>query len=130
MPTLPTKIMAIIEAGLLGAAILVGIPARAEATAQPSLSHFHPLQPPPAPPTDARSEVQELLRQTSELDDQWNGLDPAQRNQRLTALQHQATTVQNDVNNLPPDQKPEVQGMLMLAVMRLANILGKMRAAS
>lgn len=114
----------------MGAAILTGIPAHAEVTAQPAPGHFHPLQPPPAPPTDARSEVQELLRQTSELDDQWNGLTPAQRNQRLTALQQQATTVQNDVNNLPPDQKPEVQGMLTLAVIRLANILGKMRAAS
>ena len=130
MRTLPTRITAIIEAVLLGAAFLIGIPARAVVTAQPAPSHFHPLQPPPAPPTDARSEVQELLRQTSELDDQWNSLPPAQRNQRLTALQQQATTVQNDVNNLPPEQKPEVQGMLMLAVIRLANILGKMRAAS
>ncbi|MCV7090845.1 hypothetical protein [Mycobacterium interjectum] len=114
----------------MGAAILTGTPGHAEVTAQPALSHFHPLQPPPGAPTDARSEVQELLRQTSELDDQWNGLDPAQRNQRLTALQQQATTVQNDVNNLPPDQKPEVQGMLTLAVVRLADVLGKMRAAS
>ncbi len=116
--------------GLVVGALMTATPAQAEVTAQPAPSQFHPLQPPPAPPTDARSEVQELLRQTSELDDQWNGLDPAQRNQRLTALQRQATAVQNDVNNLPPDQKPEVQGMLMLAVIRLANILGKMRAAS
>lgn len=130
MRTLPTRITAIIEAGLLGAGILIGIPARAEVTVQPALGHFQPLQPPPAPPVDARAEVAELLRQTSELDDQWNGLSQAQRNQRLTALQQQATAVQNDVNNLPPDQKPEVQGMLMLAVFRLANILGKMRAAS
>ncbi len=130
MLSAPTRITAIIEAALLGAAMLIGIPARAEVIAQPALSHFHPLQPPPAPPTDARAEVQELLRQTTELDDQWNGLTPAQRSQRLTALQQQATAVQNDVNNLPPDQKPEVQGMLTLAVIRLANILGKMRAAS
>ncbi|ORV81863.1 hypothetical protein AWC11_25330 [Mycobacterium interjectum] len=125
-----TTITAVIEAALLGAAILIGIPAHAEVTAQPALSHFHPLQPPPGAPTDARSEVQELLRQTSELDDQWNGLSQPQRNERLAALQQQATRVQNDVNNLPPDQKPEVQGMLTLAVIRLANILGKMRAAS
>jgi FtsZ-interacting cell division protein ZipA len=125
-----TTITAVIEAALLGAAILIGIPAHAEVTAQPALSHFHPLQPPPGAPTDARSEVQELLRQTSELDDQWNGLSQPQRNERLAALQQQATRVQNDVNNLSPDQKPEVQGMLTLAVIRLANILGKMRAAS
>lgn len=130
MRFVPTRILAIIEAALLGAAVLIGIPARAEVTAQPVPSQFHPLQPPPAPPADARSEVQELLRQTSELDDQWNDLAPAERNRRLAALQQQATTVQNDVNNLPPEQKPEVQGMLMLAVIRLANILGKMRAAS
>ncbi|OBG36291.1 hypothetical protein [Mycobacterium sp. E3198] len=114
----------------MGAAVLIGIPAHAEVTVRSAPSQFHPLQPPPAPPTDARSQVQELLRQTSELDDQWNGLAPAERNRRLAALQQQATTVQNDVNNLPPDQKPEVQGMLMLAVIRLADILGKMRAAS
>jgi hypothetical protein len=121
--------MAVIEAALLGAGILIGIPARAEVAVRPAVGQFHPLQPPPAP-ADARSEVAELLRQTSELDDQWNDLPPAQRNQRLAALQQQATAVQNDVNNLPSDQKPEVQGMLMLAVIRLANILGKMRAAS
>ncbi len=130
MRFLPTRITATIEAGLLGAAILTGVPAHADVAAQPAPSHLQPLQPPPAPPSDAKAEVQELLRQTSELDDQWNGLTPAQRNQRLTALQQQATAVQNDVNNLPPEQKPEVQGMLMLAVIRLANILGKMRAAS
>ncbi len=116
--------------GLVVGALMTATPAQAEVTAQPAPSQFHPLQPPPGPPTDAKSEVQDLLRQTSELDDQWNGLTPAQRNQRLTALQQQATVVQNDVNNLPPYQKPEVQGMLMLAVIRLANILGKMRAGS
>lgn len=130
MRSVPMRFTVIIEAALLGTAMLIGIPARAEVIAQPALSHVRPLQPPPAPPTDARFQVQELLRQTSELDDQWNDLTPAQRSQRLTALQQQATAVQNDVNNLPPDQKPEVQGMLTLAVIRLANILGKMRAAS
>ncbi|WP_077099651.1 hypothetical protein [Mycobacterium terramassiliense] len=114
----------------MGVAILAGTPAHAEVTAQPAPGHFHPLQPPAAPPSDAKSDVQELLRQTSELDDQWNGLNPAQRNERLAALQQQATRVQGEVNDLPPEQKPEVQGMLTLAVIRLADILGKMRAAS
>ncbi len=130
MRFLPTRITAIIEAGLLGAAILTGIFAHAEVTAAPAMSHFRPLRPPPRPPTDAKSEVQALLGQISELDDQWNDLTPAQRSQRLAGLQQQVTTVQSDVNSLPPEQKPEVQGMLMLAVIRLANILGKMRAAS
>jgi hypothetical protein len=130
MRCVPTRITASIGAGLLGVAILTGTPAHAAVTAQPAPSHFHPLPPPAAPPPDAKSDVQELLRQTSELDDQWNGLNPAQRNQRLAALQQQATRVQGEVDDLPPEQKPEVQGMLTLAVIRLADILGKMRAAS
>ncbi|WP_156766524.1 hypothetical protein [Mycobacterium sp. E2327] len=102
-------------------------PARADVTAPPALSRSHPLQP---PPPDPKGEVQELLRQVSELDDQWNSLPPAQRNQRLAALQQQATTVDRETRNLPPDQQPEVEGMLGLAVLRLADIMGKMRAAS
>jgi hypothetical protein len=121
------KIMPIFQALLVAGALLAPAPARAEVTAQPALSHFHPLQP---PGPDARSEVQELLRQISELDDQWNGLSPAERNRRIAGLQQQVTTVDRDTRNLPPDQQPEVQGMLTLAVIRLADIMGKMRAAS
>ena len=98
--------------------------AQAEVTAQPMLSHFYPLQPPPGP-TDPRSEVQELLRQTTELHDNWDSLSPDQRNQQLNGLQHQATTVQNDIHNLPPDQQPEVESMLWQAVTELAGLLGK-----
>ncbi len=125
MRTLPTRITAIIEAGLLGAAILTGIPARAEVTAQPAPSHLHPLQPPPAPPADPRAEVQELLRQISELDDQWDSLTPAQRQQRFTGLQQQVTVVDRDTRNLPPDQQPEIEGMLGLAIIRLLDLTRK-----
>jgi hypothetical protein len=69
--------------------------------------------------------VEELLRQTSDLDDNYESLTPAQRNQRIAGLQQQVTIVQNDVNNLPPEQRPEVQGMLGLAVIKLADILRK-----
>ena len=98
--------------------------AQAELTAQAALSHFYPLQPPPGP-SDPRSEVQELLQQTTDLHDSWDSLAPQDRNQRLTQLQHQATTVQNDIQNLPPDQRPEVQAMLWQAVTELADLLGK-----
>lgn len=125
----PTNVTAVVEAGLLAAAILIGAPARAEVP-PPTLDHAFPLQPPPGPQADARAEVQELLRQISELDDQWNGLSQAQRNQRIAGLQQQVTVVDRDTRNLPPDQQPEVQGMLGVAILRLADIMGKMRAAS
>ena len=114
-------------AGLVAGALLATSPAQAEVTAQPAVTHVYPLRPPPALQSDPKSEVQELLRQISELDDQWDGLTPAQRNQRIAGLQQQVTIVQNDVNNLPPDQRPEVQGMLGVATIRLADILRKER---
>ncbi len=98
--------------------------AQADMTAPPALSHFYPMQPPPGP-TDPRAEVQELLSQTTDLHDNWDSLSPQDRNQRLNQLQHQATTVQNDIHNLPPDQQPEVEGMLWQAVTELAGLLGK-----
>ena len=116
------RITAILVAGLLAGTLVSASPAQAEVTAQPSLGHFYPLQP---PPSDPRAEVQELLRQISELDDNWDSFTPAQRNQRIAGLQQQVTIVQNEVDGLPPDQRPEVQGMLGLAVIKLADILRK-----
>jgi hypothetical protein len=101
--------------------LMTASPAQAELTAQPALS------PTPIAQTEPRAEVQDLLQQISELDDQWNSLTPAQRNQRIAGLQQQVTQVQNDVQNLPPGQQLEVEGMLGMAVMRLANILNKER---
>ncbi len=119
------RITATVVAGLLATALVTATPAQAEVTAQPALSHFYPLQPASGLQSDPRSEVQELLRQISDLDASWDSLTPAQRNQRIAGLQQQVTTVQRDVQNLPPDQRPEVQGMLGLAVIRLADILRK-----
>lgn len=96
--------------------------AQAEVTAQPALSRFYPLQP---SPSDPRSEVQELLRQTTELHDNWDSLSQDQRNQQLNQLQHQATTAQKDIQNVPPDQRPEVEAMLWQAVGELADLLGR-----
>jgi hypothetical protein len=119
------RITAIVVAGLLAGTLATASPAQAEMMAQPAHSHFYPLQPSPGLQSDPESEVQELLRQISELDDSWDSLSPAQRNQRIAGLQQQVTTVQRDVQNLPPDQRPEVQGMLGVAVIRLADILRK-----
>jgi hypothetical protein len=126
------NITAIAQAVLVAGTLLAPGPARAEAldvAEHPAQSQFFPLQP-PAAGGDARAEVRELLRKISELDDQWNGLGPAERNQRLTGLQQEVTVVDRDTRNLPPDQQPEVEGMLGVAVLRLADIMGKMRAAS
>jgi hypothetical protein len=121
----PMRITAIVLAGLVVGALATANPAQAEVTGQPVLGHFYPLQPPPALQSDPKSEVQELLRQISELDDSWDSLTPAQRNQRIAGLQQQVTKVQNEVQNLPPEQRPEVQAMLGLAIVRLADILRK-----
>jgi NhaP-type Na+/H+ and K+/H+ antiporter len=113
------KITAIITACLVAGTLMTAGPAQAELTAQPALSPIQKLQ------NDARSEVQELLRQISELDDQWDGLSPAERNQRIAGLQQQVTVVDRDTRNLPPEQRPEVEAMLGVAVVRLADILRK-----
>lgn len=119
-----TRIMAIIEALLLAGAILTATPAEADVTAQPVPSHFYPLQP-PSPQADPKAEVQELLRQITELDDTWDSLTPAQRNQRIAGLQQQATVVDRETRNLPPEQQPEIEGMLGMAIIRLLDLTRK-----
>ncbi|MEE6175443.1 hypothetical protein [Mycobacterium sp. 050134] len=74
--------------------------------------------------------MQDLLAQISDLDDNWEGLTPAQRQQRFKGLQDQVTVVQRDAQALPPGQQLEVEGMLMSAIMRLLDIGRKMRASS
>jgi len=119
------RITAIVLAGPVAGTLATANPAQAEVTGQPVLSHYYPLQPSPALQSDPKSEVQELLRQISELDDSWDSLTPAQRNERIAGLQHQVTRVQNEVRNLPPEQRPEVQASLGLAIVRLADVLRK-----
>ncbi|MGO9380817.1 MAG: hypothetical protein ACLP4W_01670 [Mycobacterium sp.] len=119
------RITAMVAAGLLAGAVVTASPAQAEVAVQPALSHFYPQQPPAAPQGDPKSEVQDLLRQISDLDDSWDSLTPAQRQQRLAGLQQFLPTVDRDVQNLPPDQRPEVEGMLGLAVVRLLDLVRK-----
>lgn len=119
------KITPIVVAGLLAGTLVTASPAQAEVTVQPALSHFYPQRPSPIPQSDPKAEVQELLRQISDLDDSWDSLTPAQRQQRLVELQQFLPTVERDVQGLPPDQRPEVEGMLGLAVIRLFDLLRK-----
>lgn len=112
-------------AGLVVGTLATANPAQAEVTGRPVISHFYPLQPSPAFQSDPKWEVQELVRQISELDDSWDSLTPAQRNERIAGLQRQVTRVQNEVQNLPREQRPEVQASLGLAIVRLADILRK-----
>jgi hypothetical protein len=74
---------------------------------------------------DPMSEVQELQQQISELHDNWDGLTPEQRNQRIAQLQRQVTTVDRDTRNLPPDQQLAVEGPLLSSALQLAELLHK-----
>lgn len=119
------RITVLVATGLLASTLMAAGPVQAATMAPPIPSDFRPLRPPPGLALDPKAEVQELLRQATELDDNWDSLSPAQRNQRLAALQQQTTTVQRETNDLPANEQPEVQGMLNLVVLKLADILGK-----
>jgi hypothetical protein len=124
------RITAIALAALVASTLVTASAARAEVTAQPALSHYHPLEPAPGRPTpslgsDPMWEAQELRRQISELHDSWDSLTPAQRNQRMAQLQQQVTTVDQDTRNLPPDQKAAVNAVLLPSVVELADLLRK-----
>ena len=96
----------IVAAGLVASTLVTASPAQAEVTVQPALSHFHPLQPPPGPgpQSDPRSEAAEL--------------------------QQHATLASNDVQNLPPDQRPEVQLRLWQTMIQLVDLLRKAQSPS
>ncbi len=121
------KITAILAAGLVTGGVLTAGPAHALMTDPLALSQFRPLQPPPGPgpQPDPRAEVEELQRQVNELHDNWDSLTPEQRQQRLKQLQQQATTVSNDVQNLPPGQQLEVEGRLLQTMIQLFDLVRK-----
>ncbi len=121
--TLSRTVGAALTAGL----ILTPAAAHADAPGPSAAGHLYPLRPPPALAGDARSEVQDLLGQISDLDDNWESLSQAQRQQKFKGLQDQVTIVQRDAQSLPPGQQLEVEGMLMSAIMRLLDIGRKMR---
>src|SRR4051794_23294876 len=100
------KITATVLAGLVAGTLVTANPAQAEVTVPPALTPVLKLQ------ADPKAEVQELLRQISELDDQWGALTPAERNQRSAGFQQQVTIVDRESHDLPPEQRPEVQALL------------------
>ncbi|CAM3226857.1 hypothetical protein BST27_24460 [Mycobacterium intermedium] len=125
------RITAIVATGLLAGTLIIASPAQAQPAAAASgvLSGLSPLRPPPSLSVDPKAEVEELLRQATALDDNWDNLSPAQRNQQIAALRQQAETVQREVDNLPPNEQPEVQGMLSLVALKLANVLRRQLAS-
>lgn len=115
------KIITIAVAGLLAGTLLTASPAHAEVTAHPLPVRVYPLQPNLG--SDLRSEVRDLLQQISDLDDSWDNITPEARQQRLAQLQQQVTIVDKETRGLPAEQQPQVQAMLGMAVIKLANIL-------
>jgi hypothetical protein len=125
------RITAIAVVGLAVGTLVTASAAQAEVTAQPALSHFYPLQPPPSPsPSDPRAEVEELQRQISDLHDSWDNLTPEQRNQRIAQLQQQVTTVDKDTQNLPPDERADVEAPLFSSAIELADLLRKAQSSA
>jgi len=120
----PMRIIAIVEAFLVAAALLAAGPVKAEVTVQPATSHFNPLQP-SLPLGDPMAEAEELQRQIADLDGSWDSLNPAQRNQRIAGLQQQVTQVDLDSRNLPQDQKAGVDAILLPSLGHLAALLMK-----
>jgi hypothetical protein len=68
---------------------------------------------------------EELQREISDLDASWDSLTPEQRNQRIAQLQQQVTKVDLDSRNLPPDQKAQVDAILLPSLIHLADLLRK-----
>ncbi|OBA75186.1 hypothetical protein A5641_24395 [Mycobacterium sp. 1554424.7] len=121
-----TKITATVAAALVAGALGAASPAGADVTAQPAVGHLHPLRPAPAQ-GDPFAEADELRRQIADLDASWEGLTPAERNQRIKGLQDQVTRVDLDSRNLPQDQKAGVDAILLPSLVHLADLLRKVQ---
>jgi hypothetical protein len=117
------RITAIAVAGLVAGTLATASPAQAEVTAQPTVSHFYPLQ--PSFSLSPLSDADELRRQIADLDASWDGLTPQQRNDRLAQLQQLVTNVDLETRNLPPDQKAPVEAVLLPSIIHLADLLRK-----
>jgi hypothetical protein len=118
------RIIAIVEAFLVAGALLAAGPVKAEVPAAPAPSQFYPLRPPPSL-GDPMAEADELSRQISDLDANWDSLSPAVRNQRIAGLQQQVTKVDLDSRNLPQDQKAQVDAILLPSLGHLTALVMK-----
>lgn len=128
----PMRITAIAVAVLAASTLVTANAGQAEATPQPAVSHFYPLQPSvsPSPGPDPRAEVQDFRRQVSDLHGSWDSLSPEQRNQRIAQLQQQITAVDKDIRTLPPDQQKELELTLAPSTLELADLLRKAQASA
>ncbi|WP_156763647.1 hypothetical protein [Mycobacterium scrofulaceum] len=117
------KITAIVAGGLVAGALATAGCAQAEVAAAPVGSRVYASA--PAPPADPEAEVAELQWQVNDLHDNWDNLAAADRQQRLKQLQQQATTVSNDVQNLPPAQRPGVEMRLLQTTLALFDLVRK-----
>lgn len=121
-----TKITATVVSGLVAGALVAAGPAAADVAAQPTVGHVYPLRP-LISQGDPFAEADELRRQIADLDASWEGLSPAERNQRIKGLQDQVTKVDLDSRNLPQDQKAGVDAILLPSLIHLADLLRKVQ---
>lgn len=109
--------------------LVPAIAAQAEVPTQTTVAHSYRQEPAPTPDSDPRAEVQELQQQISELHDSWDSITPDQRNARIAQLQKQVTKVDQDIHNLPPEQQPEVEAMLLPSTFQLFDLLRMAQAS-
>ena len=121
---IPVRLIAIVEAILVAAAMLAAGTARADVASPPPVSQFSPLRPPPSL-GDPMAEADELQRQIADLDGAWDSLTPQQRNERIKRLQDLVTKVDFDSRNLPQDQKAQVDAILLPSLGHLVVLVGK-----
>ena len=118
------QILGALAAALLAGTLMTAGPAQADTT-QPALSHFNPQLPPFS--LTPMSDAEELQRQIADLDAAWDSISPAERQQRIAALQQQVTQVDMETRNLPKDQKAPVEAILVPSLLHLANLLRKVQ---
>jgi hypothetical protein len=124
------RITAVVVACLVGGVLVPPIAAHAEvAPTQAPLTFRQQPAPSPGDAPDPVAEVQELQRQISELHDSWDSLAPEQRKARLKQLQQQATIVDQDIHNLPAEQQPAVEAMLLSSTFQLFDLLRMAQAS-
>jgi hypothetical protein len=118
------RIIAIVEAVLVAGALLAAGPVKAEPSAPPASTQFNPMRP-SLPLGDPMAEADDLQRQIADLDNSWDSLSPAERNQRIAGLQQLVTQVDMDSRNLPQDQKAGVDAILLPSLGHLAALVMK-----
>lgn len=123
------RIAPLVLAGLAASAVLTSGTAHADVMAAPLPVHVHPLEPPPGPVVDPDPmvAVQNFQGQIADLHDSWETLSPAERSQRLKALQQQAPLIEAETRNLAPGQQLQVEGMLLSSMFQLADLLRQLR---